>query len=1283
MTDADLPAEATRNERPNTPTLPETGMSSQRQQPAATHSNKDPGADDPTMAADTGASTADLEPVRIPSQLHRSDLRFILVPQGRKKATELAWPSDCNYHIDHLTLALHTERGGNYGVFPSLGSPVVVIDADDYGRLVELGVPEIFGETFAVESGSSTPDLEKRHIYLEIHGDPLIGRHAFFDPVTGRGLGHIFAQHPDGAKGFVIGPGSLHESGRRYRIACDVPIACIPYTTWERFAAAVHWKEETSAAAITPRAASATGGSFGQSLGMLVTDIWQPPPDAARSGENVSFAHPVHGSTTGTNLSVNPARNVWTCRRCGSGGDAVLALAVDEGIIDCAQARPGALADPVLMERVKEAARRRGFDVDRAEREWLVARHDPRQSAGAETARPSMPASFTNLDGLELAIVRRLDPLVDRGLCGVLPGEDVASVDLELSKRLVHWHFDDAAIDQILALCRPRGWADHSDSRASTIALARDAVTKRRYDPAELVRKRDRRAADEIAKTAPAALATEIESGALRFTTRGEIPAEERNAHLRELALYLLNDGRTVPDVIKSVGRSNARILEPDRLDDPAVMDLVKRAETDLKAARRRMFAAAITCLPDTESAPALMGESPTDATAPEVMEEARKVLETGDPFEYMVQAYNLLHVGDRTLGQCMTLSLASRLAHGSRGLHVMATGASGMGKSDAFFAMLRLVPARYTLKLNVSDKALYYNKDLVPGMVLRVDDHEMSDGLQELLKAATSDFGNPTEYQTLTIDRELLICRIPERCLWWIGKVEGAGDDQVWNRMLVVWVDESPEQDQRILARTIKNEARDADEPIGEPREAAVCRTVWELLHTTGVVDVNLSRFALRIRFSSARNRRNALMFLDMIKSIALLRSRQREWRKLPGGMIRVYANEDDFMTAQAVFGTLDGESGSQTHKLTKGEKDVLDTIVQSGLDEFTLKDLQDLTGIPYGTVRKRMRGYDTRGKNHTGLLAKCPAISIVDRSEADRGDTGSTTVHRRQRAFQFNRGVYLDWVKGASVWLAPEDAAGADPSSAGPPASPNDCMVAAPLLQPEEHSNHGGNGLSSQSGAGMAVDGAQDFDVAADPGDSDPPSCSDQLVTGPPTHDEPIGSDPACTPSRCSNQELDPKGLAANEKTRPQGSLLEFCDLPPDAATVQQPRQATLDDIDPANYIPLSDGHLLEPCAVCGGRAVHYKVRFKTPRESSNLAEPHRICRSCYDAARKRAQARIRPLPGSLPIDEIERVDPDLFGRCDVCNLAPGCYRHHAHRTNLCMDCYSALTRSQSGTR
>lgn len=122
-------------------------------------------------------------------------------------------------------------------------------------------------------------------------------------------------------------------------------------------------------------------------------------------------------------------------------------------------------------------------------------------------------------------------------------------------------------------------------------------------------------------------------------------------------------------------------------------------------------------------------------------------------------------------VAECLALSVASQSLTNTQGLHVAISGNSGKGKTHACRAMVTLLPEQFRLKGTVSDKALYYHP-LKPGTVLLFDDVTLSDDLQEVLKSATANFREPIEHRTLTSDRQVRVCTIPERCVWWLAKV-------------------------------------------------------------------------------------------------------------------------------------------------------------------------------------------------------------------------------------------------------------------------------------------------------------------------------------------------------------------------------------------------------------------------------------------------------------------------------------------------------------------------------
>ena len=404
---------------------------------------------------------------------------------------------------------------------------------------------------------------------------------------------------------------------------------------------------------------------------------------------------------------------------------------------------------------------------------------------------------------------------------------------------------------------------------------------------------------------------------------------------------------------------------------------------------------------------------APPPPDADEHRKRALAILTAGDPLEFLLDTFNKVHVGDRTVAECLALSLASQSVENTNGLHVAISGNSGKGKTHACRAMVNLVPEAYRIKGTVSDKALYYDDSLRPGTVILFDDVSLSDDLQEVLKSATTSFREPIEHRTLTIERKLKICTIPERCVWWLAKVEDMGDDQTMNRMLTVWIDDSIEQDRKVLAHMKEAEAARCGK---EEDDILTARAIWEIVKEK-ILPVRIP-FARRIQFSITQNRRNPGMLFDLIKCRARLFALQRD-RDDDGAVI---ARKEDFKAAADLYAALNGDAGGQETKLTKNEAAALATAARMKVEVFTIRDLQAAMGLPYQKTRRLLHGYVSRGIPYSGLLAKCPAVSLYDATVTEDGDYG-TTIRRREQFFTFDIEVYRTWSNSASVWLDDDD--------------------------------------------------------------------------------------------------------------------------------------------------------------------------------------------------------------------------------------------------------------------
>jgi len=463
--------------------------------------------------------------------------------------------------------------------------------------------------------------------------------------------------------------------------------------------------------------------------------------------------------------------------------------------------------------------------------------------------------------------------------------------------------------------------------------------------------------------------------------------------------------------------------------------------------------------IPNIAPPPSPPAPAPASAATVEARTRAAEILRSGDPLAFLLDVFHREHVGDRVVAECLALSVASQSLTNTQGLHVAISGNSGKGKTHACRAMVTLLPEQFRLKGTVSDKALYYHP-LKPGTVLLFDDVTLSDDLQEVLKSATANFREPIEHRTLTSDRQVRVCTIPERCVWWLAKVELAGDDQVMNRMLCVWIDDSATQDAAVLAHLKAAEAQVVNR--GDDPDILVCRALWELVKEQ-VLHVRVP-FAPRIHFSTAQNRRNPGMLFDLIKCHARLFFLQRD-RDEHGSII---ATREDFEYARRLFLDLTCDTGAQETKQTRNEAAALDSIAKMGLEVFTIKQLQEVLGLSYHQVYRLLKGYRNGRGNYAGILDKCPAVSYIDATVAE--DIYGMEVKHREHYFSFDIGLYKNWTARAEIWL--EDEVEEDKRRRqGPGRQGDDDTLAPDLPAPGVNEKH----VDSCSGSGNDKGGTE----------------------------------------------------------------------------------------------------------------------------------------------------------------------------------------------------------------
>ncbi len=383
-----------------------------------------------------------------------------------------------------------------------------------------------------------------------------------------------------------------------------------------------------------------------------------------------------------------------------------------------------------------------------------------------------------------------------------------------------------------------------------------------------------------------------------------------------------------------------------------------------------------------------------SDKYSKEIIDVSKQLLEKGDPLLFMLETWNLRHIGDRNIGENCLCSVASTyILTSERGLHIKPSGASGKGKSDGMEEVLRLLPTLKFISGSMSSKALFYDDSLPAGTIIYADDAKLNDDTIATIKQSTSRFQDTTTHRTVN-NQKSQVYTIPARCVFWFTTVDGITDDQLSNRFLLADVDESPEQDRRVYEHI-----QDKESQIYESLEddILICRCMFDLLgNELYVIKIP---FAHSIEWRNIDNRRNFSKFLDIVKAVTFFNIKQR--RKIGNTYL---STVEDFDRAVDIY---TGTSKNNATNLTAQEIKVLRFITEKNKydnkgkmveqGDVTIKQLMSFLNVSWQRVKTILEGNDGKG----GMLAKVANLNRVDSSTIIGGE--KTAVSTRETKYSF----------------------------------------------------------------------------------------------------------------------------------------------------------------------------------------------------------------------------------------------------------------------------------------
>ena len=343
------------------------------------------------------------------------------------------------------------------------------------------------------------------------------------------------------------------------------------------------------------------------------------------------------------------------------------------------------------------------------------------------------------------------------------------------------------------------------------------------------------------------------------------------------------------------------------------------------------------------------------------------------DILDYMMDVCYCLHTGDNHIKLPLILSYAATRIENCGGIHVSICGDAGSGKSHVAATVSKILPRGAVESGRFSNMALFYSRNLTSKKVIIMDDQSLAEEFSEILKNSTTDWDVPYVHHTV-VNQKGRTLLLPPRLVYWLIKAsELGGDEQVMDRVIHTFCDDSLEQRTHVLKKMIiESKYRGVGDSTNDiNRKINIIHELWGILPKNVRVYIP---YADDIIYNPATTPyRLQSMMLDLVRCFAYMRSNRR--RRDENGDI--LANIADFYGALGVLNPLiNGKGGNQSLKLGKSETIVLNWLKNMPEGHYTYEDITKNTGLSYKVVSRCIVG---RSDQPSTPLISVPGISLT----------------------------------------------------------------------------------------------------------------------------------------------------------------------------------------------------------------------------------------------------------------------------------------------------------------
>jgi DNA primase catalytic core len=366
--------------------------------------------------------------------------------------------------------------------------------------------------------------------------------------------------------------------------------------------------------------------------------------------------------------------------------------------------------------------------------------------------------------------------------------------------------------------------------------------------------------------------------------------------------------------------------------------------------------------------------ETETKQLTTEEETEALELLQSSNLLERITKAYDKAGiVGEATNKLAAYLACVSRKL--SRPLAVIIQSTSAAGKSALMDAVLSFFPAEEQIKYSaMTGQSLYYlGETNLKHKILAIVEEEGAEKASYALKLLQSEgeltiastgkdpHSGRMETQEYHVEGPVAIC---------LTTTSIDIDEELMNRCLVLTVDESKAQTERI--HKLQREARTIEGIIASEERKTILTQMQNAQRLIKPMRI-ANPYAQHLTFTSGRTRtrRDHEKYLTLIDTIALLHQHQRKLitHQLGQGsetkeihMLPVTLDDIEAANALApeVLGRSLDELPPQTRRLLESIKELvrkkIETIKEQKLSTFTRKELRDLTSWSQTQIRRHL---------------------------------------------------------------------------------------------------------------------------------------------------------------------------------------------------------------------------------------------------------------------------------------------------------------------------------------